>query len=224
MTKFYKFLLSFSFFCFIGFFSSCSSDFYVNSNQNGADFTFNLSLENSSLISIFNQMNGIVDESENSSLDSSNSTFNFDEKGIEKTLTQLGIKNVNVKNQKENFLVIKGSIEKNTDNFVLRSGILKFDDKNNVKLEISSQTLISLYENLSNDLLAYLDMLGAPCFTGEKMANQEYLDFVATIYGQEFADELKLANMNFVIQNEFNKKSEKISLLKILNITEKIEI
>lgn len=70
-----------------------------------------------------------------------------------------------------------------TDNFVYRS-------ENSLSVKVSPEILQQTYLLLSDEEKSYMDLLMAPSITGEKMSLEEYSDLVASVYGQELADEL----------------------------------
>lgn len=212
-----KKILYVCFFTFLSlFFISCGSEVVLKTTSNGCEFIFNISLEDSYLIKVFSLNTNSSDDG---------TTNIFDVEGIKKTLIESGLENVDVKEVSSSRLLISGFISKNTKNFITDSKIVDFYGDNNVKIVLSSVTLKNLYDNLSYELKSYLDMIAAPSFTGEQMTDDDYIEFIGTIYGEDFSNELNKSKVKFIIQNiNGNKIVKEISLLKLLNIVGKLEI
>jgi len=65
----------------------------------------------------------------------------------------------------------------------------------------------------------------APVFTGEPMSEKDYTELVASLYGQDLADELASAHLNIALYAPENAKKEKpfsISLVTLLTLTEPV--
>lgn len=171
----------------------------------------------------------------------------FDAEQIKFSMSQAGFENVNASADKDNSFSVGFSLADFSDanessgkvksNPLSSSGIFNRGQDGKPYLEISSEKLLSLYEKLPFEIQSYLDMLMAPSFTGEKMSDEEYLDLLASVYGQSLADEIKNSKINFVFvktnanstDNADNEKNAKrtrttISLLSILNTEGKITI
>lgn len=176
----------------------------------------------------------------------------FDAEQIKFSMSQAGFENVNASADKDNSFSVGFSLSdfsdaneisgKGKSDPLSSSGIFNHGQDGKPYLEISSEKLQSLYEKLPFEIQSYLDMLMAPSFTGEKMSDEEYLDLLASVYGQSLADEIKNSKINFVFvktnanstdnadnaknANGTNAKRTKttLSLLSILNTEGKITI
>lgn len=132
----------------------------------------------------------------------------FDAEQIKFSMSQAGFENVNASANADNSFSVGFSMPdfsdaneisgKGKSNPFFSSGIFNHGQDGKPYLEISSEKLQSLYEKLPFEIQSYLDMLMAPSFTGEKMSDEEYLELLASVYGQSLADEIKNSKINFV--------------------------
>ncbi|MCR4789930.1 MAG: hypothetical protein K5839_02500 [Treponemataceae bacterium] len=82
------------------------------------------------------------------------------------------------------------------------------NDKNSsLKIELSPDFLVKNTE-LIPGLSDYLELLMAPVFTGEELSQDEYIEVLASFYGNQAADEFK--NSNFTINIEFPSAIKKV--------------
>ena len=74
---------------------------------------------------------------------------------------------------------------------------------------------------LSETERAYLDLLMAPVLTGESLSSQDYLELVASVYGQVIADELASSRLQITMtsQKTGKKVQQSLSLLDVLLLT-----
>lgn len=191
-------------------------------------------------------------KNENAFQDTSSSFFDAEQ--IRLSMSQAGFENVNASANADNSFSVGFSLPdlqdakephvagKGKSNPFSASGIFNRGQDGKPYLEISSEKLQSLYEKLPSEIQSYLDMLIAPSFTGEKMPDEEYLDLLASVYGQSLADEIKNSKINFVFveknaggtdnanstKNAGGKNAKRarttISLLSVLNTEGKITI
>lgn len=198
--------------------------------------------------------NSLKDTNSSQAKSNSQDTTNafFDAEEIKFSMSQAGFENVNASADKDNIFSVGFSLPdfsdaneisgKGKSEPLSSSGIFNHGQNGKPYLEISSEKLQSLYEKLPFEIQSYLDMLMAPSFTGEKMSDEEYLDLLASVYGQSLADEIKNSKINFVFvktnanstdnannaknANGTNAKRTKttLSLLSILNTEGKITI
>ena len=66
-----------------------------------------------------------------------------------------------------------------------------------MKITLSPEILQNLITNQNNVIQKYADLLMAPCFTGELMSKEEYIELVASLYGNEIAEKSFRINQNF---------------------------
>lgn len=68
-----------------------------------------------------------------------------------------------------------------------------------LKIELDRNTGPGILALISEDIRDYLSALMAPAATGEALSQTEYLDLVASFYGQPVADEIAAARIRVVI-------------------------
>lgn len=145
------------------------------------------------------------------SLNSENQNY-IDTDEIISSLEKSGYKNVkaNLKNNKE----LSVSLE-DFDKILLSTQILKMED-GFIKEDFSADTLKKFYNSSDEQILQFLDLLLAPVFNDEKMATSEYLEIIASFYGQELSDELKESKLIISSQNSTKKTKNTYQLVDLL--------
>lgn len=92
-----------------------------------------------------------------------------------------------------------------------------------MQITLSPAVLQDLITNQNNVIQKYADLLMAPCFTGDAMSKEEYIDLVASLYGNEIAKEITSGTINISLKNaRIKKRTESVSvpLIDILTLTE----
>lgn len=150
----------------------------------------------------------------------------FDTIEIEKALFQMGLTgssattSIDSKNQEELNIEFKCSDKKFDFLKIIR-------DKNGratqMQITLSPEILQDLITNQNNVIQKYADLLMAPCFTGDVMTKEEYKELVASLYGNEIADEITSGTIDLSLKNSMTKKRIEITsipLIDILTLTE----
>ena len=145
------------------------------------------------------------------SLNSENQNY-IDTDEIISSLEKSGYKNVkaDLKNNKE----LSVSLE-DSDKILLSTQILKMED-GFIKEDFSADSLKKFYNSSDEQILQFLDLLLAPVFNDEKMATSEYLEIIASFYGQELSDELKESKLIISSQNSTKKTKHTYQLVDLL--------
>lgn len=145
------------------------------------------------------------------SLNSENQNY-IDTDEIISSLEKSGYKNVkaDLKNNKE----LSVSLE-DFDKILLSTQILKMED-GFIKEDFSADSLKKFYNSSDEQILQFLDLLLAPVFNDEKMATSEYLEIIASFYGQELSDELKESKLIISSQNSTKKTKHTYQLVDLL--------
>lgn len=145
------------------------------------------------------------------SLNSENQNY-IDTDEIISSLETSGYKNVkaDLKNNKD----LSVSLE-DFDKILLSTQILKMED-GFIKEDFSADTLKKFYNSSDEQILQFLDLLLAPVFNDEKMATSEYLEIIASFYGQELSDELKESKLIISSQNSTKKTKHTYQLVDLL--------
>ena len=113
---------------------------------------------------------------------------------IENTIGIQGAKNISVANPSKEMLDIKFSLDKNSKlkNFIEQT-------ENSLSLNLSGSSLQEIYFSFDEDDTMILDLLMAPCFTGEEISAEDYADVIETLYGRELANDLRTAKIDWIL-------------------------
>lgn len=142
----------------------------------------------------------------------------FNANQIKTSVDQTGLEEIDVSGVKNSTLDIKGIIPSDKTDIFSKSGIIKYGTTaKDVEIVISVETLQKFYELCPEQFQNYIDLFMSPSFTGEEMTTEEYVDLVASVYGQELADEVLTSKLKITLQNNDKKVIKEISLLDILN-------
>ena len=142
----------------------------------------------------------------------------FNANQIKTSVDQTGLEEVDVSGVKNSTLDIKGIISSDKTDIFSKSGIIKYGTTaKDVEIVISVENLQKFYELCPEQFQNYIDLFMSPSFTGEEMTTEEYVDLVASVYGQELADEVLTSKLKITLQNNDKKVIKEISLLDILN-------
>ena len=191
--------------------TSCDSVMKIQMSTEGVRFSLNSVLGKTFTETISGIM-GLSDGTENGQ-----ELFNAD--GMKKDLTDAGFTKVNVKTKNSEEFTIDFAPSKTGADPLSKAGILKYDAKLAPYIHLSKENLKNLYDNLPFEVQSYIDMLMSPSFTGEEMTDDEYLELVASVYGQKLSDEIQKSKIDFVFVQGDKQKSMKLSLLSVLNTT-----
>lgn len=148
---------------------------------------------------------------------SENLVFNTDE--IEYEMSQNGFSNVKAASKNGRSLSVSMT-DKNGKSALFSSGVVS---TKNGKLDIvlDRTKLVSFYNQADSQTAMFLDMLLAPVFNDEKMSEEEYLEVLASFYGQEIADEIGAADFRITIKNADGTQSvHTIKITKLLTLDE----
>src|SRR5574344_2280659 len=90
--------------------------------------------------------------------------------------------------------------------------------KNSLTLILSPSTMYGIAASLPEDAKSYLDLLMAPVFSGETMSPSDYIDLVATVYGQELSDELQSSAVKITLSSPEGTSIKKTALSDATNV------
>ena len=106
--------------------------------------------------------------------------------------------------------------DKSQKSVLFYSKLLKMQN-GSLSVDFSYENLRNFYENADEQLQSDLDLLLAPVFNDEKMTESEYLETIATFYGEKMASELAESFISLIVVNIDGKQQvQKISIPKIL--------
>lgn len=141
------------------------------------------------------------------------------EKGFEKLINSMGAENqafidpVQITDElvKEGFSNVKVSqtavsdlsismLSKDFNNFLFKSGVLRSENKFWVT-DFSKEKLLAFYAMSDSQIVQVLDLLLAPVFNDEEMTVEEYLEVIASFYGDSVAEELAESKIKIISKN-----------------------
>lgn len=165
------------------FFTGCpvTTEFTVNSkNEVYLNFDTTAGKELSKLIKSF--------DSDDSETDSD--FVLFDHNQINKALIEAGFSDVHSfsKNGKKENLSVTAKINSSEQELIQLEG-------KKIKITFSPQKLQHFFIEKDSIIQKYADLLMAPCFTNEELEPSEYLDIIASLYGNGLATELTLGEL-----------------------------
>lgn len=146
----------------------------------------------------------------------------YDTKEIAKELSKSGFSNVQVNSNKADISV---SMTENTGkSFLFSSGILK-KTEGELSTELNPKNLAAFYSTADDQIVMILDLLLAPVFNDEEMSENEYLEILASFYGEGIAKELKESTIKITLVNANGKKvNQTVPLVKLLCLAESISL
>lgn len=182
------------------FFISCDIKVDIKSTNSGTSVEFN-SIAQKGFEKLIN------------SLGTENQNY-IDTKEIASALEDFGFKNVNANSKNNINLSIFFDDDKNAS-ALISSGI--FEMENGILVEdFSASSLKKCYDSSSEEFTQFLDLLLAPVFYDETMTKDEYLEIIASFYGDDVANELKKSKITFNIQNGTKKNKNEYYIVDLL--------
>lgn len=194
-------------------FSSCENVVKISSSGEKANISYKTTISENLLKTLSTVMNLSGNSESNSETE-----FFFNPDEISQSLSNVGFLNPNCTQENKNELGIEFSVSKDKKDPLSSSGILKYNTKNVPYLEFSKENLTKFYNSLPFELQSYIDMFMAPSFSDETMNDDEYIELVSSVYGQEMGNEIKSSKITFIFENGTERKKSTLSILSILNI------
>ena len=139
----------------------------------------------------------------------------IDAKAVSYELAKAGFENVKVSQSGGGVVLISMSDRKQTS-YVFTSGIAK-TEKGRIKAAITRKSLEDFYASADEQTRMILDLFLAPVFNGEEMSESEYVEMVASFYGEKAANEVNesIVKIN-LISKDGTKETMKIPLTQLL--------
>lgn len=182
------------------FFVSCDIKVDIKSTNNGISVNFD-SVAQKGFENLIN------------SLGTENQTY-IDTNEITSALENFGFKNVNASSKNNINLSISFDDDKNAS-ALISSGIFKIED-GILREDFSASSLKKFYDSSSEEITQFLDLLLAPVFYDETMTKDEYLEVIASFYGDDVAEELKESKISFTIQDGTKKNKNEYYIADLL--------
>lgn len=192
-------------------FFSCSAEIVFEVKKDGnVKISYDGDLSGDFLQFLINQ-NG-----KNTELDLGNiENTELDVEVLTESLKNSGFENVQILSGKLKNILITME-DKSQKSVLFYSKLLKMQN-GSLSLDFSYEKLRNFYENADEQLQSDLDLLLAPVFNDEKMTETEYLETIATFYGEKMASELAESFISLIVINIDGKQHvQKISIPKIL--------
>ena len=110
--------------------------------------------------------------------------------------------------------------------FIFDSHLLEEDETNNsFSINLSPATLQSFYANADEQIISILDILISPAFYGEEISEEEYIETIASLYGNDVATEMDKSTIFITLKNKNGKVVKKSLPLKtFLTLKQSIKI
>ena len=144
-------------------------------------------------------------------------TVIFDTKEIEYEMAGNGFSNVKAVSQNATDLFVTMT-DKNRKSALFTSGVVTAKN-GKLSATLTPQKLLSFYNQADSQTVMFLDMLLSPVFNDEVMTEEEYLEVLASFYGEEIADEIKNADFRITLKNPDGSQTiQKLSLAKLLTL------
>lgn len=192
-------------------FFSCSAEIVFEVKKDGnVKISYDGDLSGDFLQFLINQ-NG-----KNTELDLENiENTELDVEVLTESLKNSGFENVQILSGKLKNILITME-DKSQKSVLFYSKLLKMQN-GSLSVDFSYENLRNFYENADEQLQSDLDLLLAPVFNDEKMTETEYLEIIATFYGEKMASELAESFISLIVINIDGKQQvQKISIPKIL--------
>lgn len=206
MKKLFLIILS-VFFVFS--FWSCTTEVTIKENSNGI---INISFSGAAGQAFAKMIS--------SSSDYQSDTVIFETEQIQFELLKSGFENVNVKSKTGSDLQISMQ-EKTKNTFLYKSGL--FSGKENLKITLSPKELTEFYKLADEQIILFLDLLLAPIFNDEVMSQEEYLETIASFYGESASKEISESNIKINLTDKNNQtKTFSFPIAQLLTLQETI--
>ena len=205
--KIFRVLIIFSVFLFF----SCSAEITLEAKKDGGvKISYAGDFSGEFLQFLINQDDG-NDEPDFDNLENAE----IDVQVLKESLKNSGFENVQILSGKLKNILITME-DKSQKSVLFYSKLLKMQN-GSLSVDFSYENLRNFYENADEQLQSDLDLLLAPVFNDEKMTETEYLETIATFYGEKMASELAESFISLIVINIDGKQQvQKISIPKIL--------
>ena len=202
-------IFSFFFFCC---FSSCKVFLSLTQNQNG-DVNVEFSgIPEEAFINTIKSFLATDSES------TTNKNLIIDTAQIKSFLINSGFTNVEVSNQIGANVDIKMTIPKDKT-FIFDSKLVfsnNSESNSSFGIELSPATLQTFYANADEQIISILDILISPAFYGEEISEEEYIETIDSLYGNDVAAEMNKSEIYITLKNKSGKTLKKSLPLKTL--------
>ena len=195
--------------------AGCTSEITLELKKDGSvDVQFN-GVAGTAFATMINSVSGM------SGNGSGTGTVIFDTKEIEYEMSSNGFSQVKASSKKGSDLTVTMT-DKNGKSALFTSGVVSVKD-GKLNASLSPQSLVKFYKAADSQTVMFLDMLLAPIFNDEVMTQEEYLEVLASFYGEEIAEEMKNSSFRITLKNPDGTKTvQNIGFTKLLTLNEVI--
>lgn len=211
-NRFFKFLFFTFSFLICCCFSSCKVFLSLTQNQNG---DVNVEFSGIPEEAFINTIKSFL---ANDSESTTNKNLIIDTAQIKSFLVNSGFTNVEVSNQIGANVDIKMTIPKDKT-FIFDSNLVfsnNSESNSSFGIELSPATLQTFYANADEQIISILDILISPAFYGEEISEEEYIETIASLYGNDVATEMNKSEIYITLKNKSGKILKKSLPLKTL--------
>ena len=196
---------------------SCTSEITLElKKDDSVDVQFN-GVAGTAFATMINSVSGMSGNGNGSSA----SSVIFDTKEIEYEMGSNGFSQVKASSKKGSDLTVTMT-DKNGKSALFTSGVVSVKD-GKLNASLSPQSLVKFYKAADSQTVMFLDMLLAPIFNDEVMTQEEYLEVLASFYGEEIAEEMKNSSFRITLKNPDGTKTvQNIGFTKLLTLNEVI--
>lgn len=185
------------------FLTSCTSEILLKQNKDG---TINVKFSSVAGEAFVKMVKAAASDDDGNVL--------IDEKAITKELENSGF--VNVEIEKKNVIDINAQMDDFFGNSILINSGLINSTQDDFSANITTDKFVDFYNKADDDLVSILDMFLAPVFNDEQMSESEYIELLASFYGNEVANEIKNSKLKITLESASGKKSSKVVSLAAL--------
>ena len=136
-------------------------------------------------------------------------TPGIDTQAVSYELAKAGFENVKAKAQNSNVSISMS--DKKHSSYIFTSGLVKFsDDKKHesLKTQITRKSLEDFYNSADEQTRMILDLFLSPVFNNDYMSEDEYLEMLASFYGEPAAKEVQDSFVKIILIGKNGKKEE----------------
>jgi hypothetical protein len=122
----------------------------------------------------------------------------FDTRSITEQLQKAGIQTAKVSSPSDSALTVSASLAAGSKDPVSAVGFLS-GSAHSLTLTLSPEKLSALYTAMPETVQSYIDLFMAPVFGGTVMTAEDYVNLVASVYGQPVGDEVAAAQIRITL-------------------------
>lgn len=212
MKKFFLFLFSVVIFVFCGFLTGCTSEINISLTKDGVvEVGFN-GTSGVAFATLIRSVNGVEE-----------GDVAFDTDEITKELSKNNFTDVKAVSKKGTDLSITMK-DKEKKSPLFTANVLSIKDSS-ISAVLSADRLLAFYQASDDEIVTFLDMLLAPVFNDEVLSVDEYIETIASFYGDDAANEIKESDFKITLTDANNNSNVfTIPMTKLLTLDETLKM